>query len=118
MNLGGILGEQKLRIMQLEDEIAGTRRVVVSVASTRIDIPPPKVDASPGPLERRPMRKGIGKRIRAELPAAPPGARVYEIAARLRGVERDTVASFISMWPDVRRTGEPGAYRYYLPRST
>jgi hypothetical protein len=111
MNLGQLRGIDKLRIMQLEDELGERAAAVLK------ETPPPKVDASPGPLEKRPMRKGIGKRIRSELPAEPPGARVYEIAARLRGVERDTVASFISMWPDVRRTGEPGAYRYYLPRS-
>jgi len=112
MNVGQMMGELKLRVWQLEDEIEERAAVVLKRA------PPPKFDASPGPLERRPMRKGIGKRIRAEIPAEPPGDRIYEIAARLNGIERDTISSFISVWPDVRRTGEPGAYRYYLPRST
>ena len=112
MNLGQLLGEQKLAMWRLEDEL-GER-----AAAFLIEKPKLTLEAHSLPLERRPMRKGIGNQIRAAMPWDPPGDRIHEIAARLRGVERNTVSSFIGSWPDVRRTGEPGAYRYYLPRST
>ena len=128
MNLGGILGEQKLRIMQMEDDlrsrglspsaaIAEARSLEGSIfAVGGSNTESPKVHAAPAPPARGGVDRGLKGRVRAALPDYPPGETISEIAALLGDVPAKIVSCYMSICKDVVKTGERGKFRYWLPR--
>lgn len=123
MNLGQLLGQQKLRIWQLEDELAGhpytswEPSTMPATSSAPID-----PEAAPSPLlrlveapppARRGINRGVGARVHAALPAEPPGLNISELAARLVDVPHHTISSFLCQFDDIAHTGEWRHYRYY-----
>ena len=127
-NLGQMLGEKNLRIMQLEDEIDARGRprsrpapdarvpqaVPVLVASVAASTDAPRiVHEKVLPPPRGGNNRGVGRRIHAALPDQPPGETVSEIAAILVDVKPKNVAAWMYHFDDIARTGARGAYRYY-----
>lgn len=119
MNLGQLIGEQKLRIWQLEDELESRN---IRIVATNTSAPPASpesphavrlVETGPAVTHRRGMNRGIGARVRAALPLKPPGLTVSEIAARLGDIRSQTVSAFLCQFDDVAHTGEWRHYRYY-----
>ena len=135
MNLGGILGEQKLRIMQMEDDlrsrglspsaaIAEARSLEGSISAEihryfavgGSNTESPKVHAAPAPPARGGVDRGLKGRVRAALPDYPPGETISEIAAFLGDVPAKIVSCYMCICKDVVKTGERGKFRYWLPR--
>ena len=120
MNLGQLLGEQKLRIWQLEDEIAGTRRVVTSVSSTTAfeyePVARTKEETKKLRLRMRyngRCRTGMSELIRGVLRMAEHELTIAEIAARIPGATSDEVAPLIYHVKNWTRTAErPYRYRW------
>lgn len=137
MNLGQLLGEQKLRILQLEDEInarwlkpAGSDVFVPAAKSVETldipaflrrfkDEPAPIEPAAPmvhkvlAPSSRGGADRGVGKRVYEALADHPPGDTVGEIAAILGDLSSKEVSAWVCQLEGVLRTGQPRHYRYY-----
>jgi len=121
MNLGQILGEKNLRIMQLEDELAaaGSRQIVTGVASTTIEYPAAARTPEATKKLRLRMRDngrcrtGMSELIRGVLCRAEGELTIAEIAARISGATSDQVAPLIyhvKNW--TRSTERPYRYRW------
>ena len=135
MNLGLSMGEMRLRIYQLEDELAALRAGTPKL--TRVDrhglLPP--VHEIPRPTNARPApeprdepatrnheaptppsrggnNRGVGKHIHDLIPDFPPGETVAEIAA-IAGVKSKDVSAWVHHFDDIERTGKRMSYRYY-----
>ena len=121
MNLGGLLGEQKLHIMQLEDELATRRVIRTAVGSTSIKVPA----ATPPPGQRSEEEKklrlrmrdngrcrtGMSELIRGVLRRAERELTIAEIAERIPGATMQEVAPLIYHVKHWRRS-EERPYRY------
>jgi hypothetical protein len=120
MNLGGLLGEQKLRIMQLEDEIEQRGRAVPAVRMQAPAIPSfvmpseqTRLHVAPAPVNNKGHDRGIGQRIYACIPDHPPGKLLSEIVEELRDVPGRNVSSFLCQFKDIEHTGSWRRYRYF-----
>jgi hypothetical protein len=109
MNLGQLLGEQKLRIWQLEDELAGMRRVITSVVTTAGTV-----------SDRRPysMRDGLPKRVVDLLKTSDRPLSSNEIGAAL---DCDLKALYqriplLVRTGSITRQGRRRHYIYWTPR--
>jgi hypothetical protein len=71
------------------------------------------MDVREAPAGRRGINRGVGKRIRAALPLAPPGLTVAEIAARVGDASNNCVSAYLFQFAEVEHTGQRGSYRYY-----
>ena len=108
MNTGQYMGILKLRVWQLEDELAGSGRVVTSIATTFV--------SAPG---RRPrsMRDGLPKRVIDLLDASARPLSSSEIAAAL---DCDLMPLYQRLpWllrdGRIKRQGRRRHYLYYSP---
>jgi hypothetical protein len=120
MNLGQLLGEQKLRIMQLEDEIEQRGRAVPAVLIQMPAIPgfvmpaeQTRLHVAPAPVNNKGHDRGIGQRIYACIPDHPPGKLLSEIVEELRDVPGRNVSSFLCQFKDIEHTGSWRRYRYF-----
>src|SRR3989304_944575 len=111
MNLGGLLGEQKLRIMQLEDEIEQRGRQVPAVLLQIPPVPnfvmpaePTRSHTAPTPVNNKGHDRGIGQRIYACIPNHPPGKLLSEITEELGDIPGRTVSSFLCQFKDIKHT--------------
>jgi hypothetical protein len=120
MNLGQLLGEQKLRIMQLEDEIEqrgcplppAVLQVPV-VPSFVMPAEPTRSHTAPTPVNNKGYDRGIGQRIYACIPDHPPGKLLSEIVEELCDVPGRNVSSFLCQFKDIKHTGAWRRYRYF-----
>ena len=120
MNLGGLLGEQKLRIWQLEDEIEQRGRAVPAallqgpvVPSFVMPAEPMRSHTAPTPVNNKGHDRGIGQRIYACIPDHPPGKLLSEIVEELCDVPGRNVSSFLCQFKDIEHTGSWRRYRYF-----
>ena len=120
MNLGQLLGEQKLRIWQLEDEIEQLGRSLPP-APLRVPVVPSfvmpaeqtRLHVAPAPVNNKGHDRGIGERIHACIPDHPPGKLLCEITAELGDIPGRTVSSFLCQFKDIKHTGAWRRYRYF-----
>ena len=111
MNLGQALGEQKLRIWQLEDELAATRVVVSSVSSS--SVPWPADEIAEVAARRNGMRDGLPKQVVELLKSSDRPLSSKEIGAAL---DCDLTALYQRI-PLLLRTGHitrQGRRRHYV----
>ena len=109
MNLGQALGEQKLRIWQLEDKLAARSVSITSASSTFCLLE----DSVKGELRRNGMREGLPKQVVELLKSSDRPLSSKEIGAAL---DCDLVALYQRI-PLLVRTGSisrQGRRRHYV----